>query len=406
MQTDPARVRRSDPGDPEKCPVWQLHKVYSDEETQGLGRRRLHDRGIGCLDCKQPVIDAIIARAGAVARARRAVPREPEARALDRRGRHRAGAHGRARDDARGARRDGAQLLTAHRSAAARLAAADRSSVARGGDRTRVSDARFVSGAPCACPCASRCGGDRAALLPSRLSVPASSLAMLALWRQISSSAHDGERAARSRRRPSQQVVERREHGGDQRGQRRIAEEERDDEPGRQRRHAQHRVDAEHHAGRSGDALAALEAEEHRPEVAEEGGEPDQRDRALAQAISGAEATTSSTGTQPFSASSSSVRMAAALLPERSTLVAPGLPDAVGARVVQAHRAADDDGERQRADQVGGERGEERIEAIASGECLATAGSGRYSGAASAQLHRLRRASSCTSAPAGAMPTR
>ena len=43
MPTDPARVRRSDPGDPEKCPVWQFHQVYSDAPTQGLGRQGLHD---------------------------------------------------------------------------------------------------------------------------------------------------------------------------------------------------------------------------------------------------------------------------------------------------------------------------------------------------------------------------
>ena len=42
MTTDPARVRRSDPGDPEKCPVWQFHKVYSDARDEGLGRQGLH----------------------------------------------------------------------------------------------------------------------------------------------------------------------------------------------------------------------------------------------------------------------------------------------------------------------------------------------------------------------------
>ena len=40
MQTDPARVRRTDPGDPDKCPVWDLHKIYSDEATRDVGRRR------------------------------------------------------------------------------------------------------------------------------------------------------------------------------------------------------------------------------------------------------------------------------------------------------------------------------------------------------------------------------
>jgi tryptophanyl-tRNA synthetase len=60
MQTDPARVRRTDPGDPEKCPVWQLHKVYSNEETKAWVVAGCTSASIGCLDCKQPVIEAII----------------------------------------------------------------------------------------------------------------------------------------------------------------------------------------------------------------------------------------------------------------------------------------------------------------------------------------------------------
>ncbi len=60
MQTDPARVRRSDPGDPEKCPVWGLHKIYSGKETQDWVVKGCTTAGIGCLECKQPVIDAII----------------------------------------------------------------------------------------------------------------------------------------------------------------------------------------------------------------------------------------------------------------------------------------------------------------------------------------------------------
>ena len=60
MQTDPARVRRSDPGDPEKCPVWPLHRIYSNDATQQWVVKGCTTAGIGCLDCKQPVIDAII----------------------------------------------------------------------------------------------------------------------------------------------------------------------------------------------------------------------------------------------------------------------------------------------------------------------------------------------------------
>jgi tryptophanyl-tRNA synthetase len=60
MVTDPARSRRTDPGDPEKCPVWQFHKVYSDEATKEWVVKGCKSAGIGCLECKQPVIDAII----------------------------------------------------------------------------------------------------------------------------------------------------------------------------------------------------------------------------------------------------------------------------------------------------------------------------------------------------------
>jgi tryptophanyl-tRNA synthetase len=60
MVTDPARVRRTDPGEPEKCPVWQFHKVYSDASTQQWAATGCRTAGIGCLDCKQPVIDAIV----------------------------------------------------------------------------------------------------------------------------------------------------------------------------------------------------------------------------------------------------------------------------------------------------------------------------------------------------------
>jgi tryptophanyl-tRNA synthetase len=60
MQTDPARVHRSDPGTPEKCPVWSLHKIYSDEERKAWVQKGCTTAGIGCLECKQPVIDAII----------------------------------------------------------------------------------------------------------------------------------------------------------------------------------------------------------------------------------------------------------------------------------------------------------------------------------------------------------
>ena len=60
MPTDPARVRLSDPGDPEKCPVWQLHETYSNAETKEWAMGGCKSGGIGCLDCKKPVIDAVV----------------------------------------------------------------------------------------------------------------------------------------------------------------------------------------------------------------------------------------------------------------------------------------------------------------------------------------------------------
>ena len=60
MQTDPARVRRTDPGNPENCPVWPLHQIYSTEDTREWVVKGCTTAGIGCLECKQPVIDAII----------------------------------------------------------------------------------------------------------------------------------------------------------------------------------------------------------------------------------------------------------------------------------------------------------------------------------------------------------
>ena len=59
MPTDPARVRRTDPGDPNNCPVWQLHQVYSTDEIRTWANDGCRSAGIGCIECKQPVIDAI-----------------------------------------------------------------------------------------------------------------------------------------------------------------------------------------------------------------------------------------------------------------------------------------------------------------------------------------------------------
>jgi tryptophanyl-tRNA synthetase len=61
MPTDPQRVRRSDPGNPEKCPVWQFHQIYSDDEVRDWVQQGCRSAGIGCLDCKQPIVDAVLA---------------------------------------------------------------------------------------------------------------------------------------------------------------------------------------------------------------------------------------------------------------------------------------------------------------------------------------------------------
>lgn len=60
MPTDPARVRRTDPGNPQHCPVWQLHAVYSDETTKNWVQQGCQSAGIGCIECKEPLIQSIL----------------------------------------------------------------------------------------------------------------------------------------------------------------------------------------------------------------------------------------------------------------------------------------------------------------------------------------------------------
>jgi tryptophanyl-tRNA synthetase len=66
MQTDPARVRRTDPGDPDKCPVFDLHRIYSDDKVRAWARAGCTSASIGCLDCKKPLIDAVVAEVTAI----------------------------------------------------------------------------------------------------------------------------------------------------------------------------------------------------------------------------------------------------------------------------------------------------------------------------------------------------
>jgi tryptophanyl-tRNA synthetase len=59
MPTDPARVRRNDVGNPALCPVWQLHEVYSDDDVREWVQKGCTTAGIGCIECKQHIIEAV-----------------------------------------------------------------------------------------------------------------------------------------------------------------------------------------------------------------------------------------------------------------------------------------------------------------------------------------------------------
>jgi tryptophanyl-tRNA synthetase len=78
MQTDPARVRRTDPGDPDKCPVWDLHKIYSTAETQAWAQQGCRTAGIGCLECKGPVIEKVVAEVAAISQRAQEFEENPE----------------------------------------------------------------------------------------------------------------------------------------------------------------------------------------------------------------------------------------------------------------------------------------------------------------------------------------
>jgi tryptophanyl-tRNA synthetase len=78
MQTDPARVRRTDPGDPDKCPVWDLHKVYSNADTQAWVQQGCRTAGIGCLECKAPLIDKIVEEISGITKRAQEFEENPE----------------------------------------------------------------------------------------------------------------------------------------------------------------------------------------------------------------------------------------------------------------------------------------------------------------------------------------
>jgi tryptophanyl-tRNA synthetase len=78
MKTDPARVRRTDPGDPERCPVWGLHQLYSDDDTRAWVVEGCTTAGIGCLDCKGPLIEAVVREQTAIRDRARRYENDPE----------------------------------------------------------------------------------------------------------------------------------------------------------------------------------------------------------------------------------------------------------------------------------------------------------------------------------------
>jgi tryptophanyl-tRNA synthetase len=78
MQTDPARARRTDPGDPDKCPVWDLHKVYSNADTQAWVQQGCRTAGIGCLECKAPLIDKIVEEISVITKRAQEFEENPE----------------------------------------------------------------------------------------------------------------------------------------------------------------------------------------------------------------------------------------------------------------------------------------------------------------------------------------
>jgi tryptophanyl-tRNA synthetase len=78
MPTDPARVRRTDPGSPEKCPVWQFHEVYSGDEVKSWAQQGCVSAGIGCIECKQPVIEAVLKELAPIQERARALIEEPD----------------------------------------------------------------------------------------------------------------------------------------------------------------------------------------------------------------------------------------------------------------------------------------------------------------------------------------
>lgn len=79
MVTDPARIRRSDPGNPDVCPVFDLHKIFSSAETQQKAREGCTTAGIGCIECKRWLADGVVAALAPIQERRRSYEARPDA---------------------------------------------------------------------------------------------------------------------------------------------------------------------------------------------------------------------------------------------------------------------------------------------------------------------------------------
>ena len=109
MPTDPARVKRTDPGNPEKCPVWELAPRSTPTQNARSGcMKGCTTAGIGCLECKQPVIDAINRELAPIRERAQTYLDDPTLVQEHRRRRLRQGAQAGQGDHARRARSDGA----------------------------------------------------------------------------------------------------------------------------------------------------------------------------------------------------------------------------------------------------------------------------------------------------------
>jgi tryptophanyl-tRNA synthetase len=78
MVTDPARKRRTDPGNPDICPVFDLHKIYSSDETRAWAANGCRTAGIGCLECKKPLIDKVVEEITAIRKRAQEFEENPE----------------------------------------------------------------------------------------------------------------------------------------------------------------------------------------------------------------------------------------------------------------------------------------------------------------------------------------